>query len=167
VTWPETLAALEREGIRVRLFSARWFRFSAITVGRTVLVQRHSAGTPRGAATLRHEAVHARDFARVGPLLWLTYFLPFPVGPLSFRWVWELRAYRESLRALAELHGELRREDVEWAVRQFTGRGYLWMLPFPRLVRRLLLDGVARPPPPPAPVASPGRPPGTDAHGEP
>jgi hypothetical protein len=143
VTWPDTLSALEREGIRVRLFSARWFRFSAITLGRTVLLQRDVAGTARGAATLRHEAVHARDFARVGPLLWLTYVLPFPVGPLSLRWWWELRAYRESLRALGELHGELRPADVEWAVRQFTGRAYLWMLPFPGLVRRLLVAGVA------------------------
>lgn len=150
VTWPETLAALEREGIRVRLFSARWFRFTAITLGRTVLLQRGAAGTPHGAATLRHEAVHARDFARVGPLLWISYFLPFPVGPLSLRWLWELRAYRESLRALRELHGELRPADLEWAVRQFTGRSYLWMLPFPGLVRRLLLSGVVRDAPPPA-----------------
>jgi len=139
MTWAATLAALEREGIRVRPVSAPWFPFSAITLGRTVLVQRDVVGTPRGAATLLHEAVHARDFARFGILLWLTYVLPFPVGPLSLRWLWELRAYRESLRALRELHGETRPADVAWAVRQFTGRGYLWMLPFPRLVRRLLV----------------------------
>jgi hypothetical protein len=145
MTWAETVAALAREGIRVRTFRAPWFRFSAITLGRTVLVQREVAGTRHGAATLRHEAVHARDFARFGVLFWLTYVLPFPVGPLSLRWFWELRAYRESLRALRELHGELRPADLAWATRQFTGRGYLWMLPFPRLVRRLLAERSAPP----------------------
>lgn len=98
---------------------------------------------------LRHEAVHLRQFARYGLVgTSLIYLLPiFPVGLAAGRAFIEWEAYRETLRATAELRGieaaaspELERYLVE----QFTSAAYAWMWPFPGHVRGFIRAEVAR-----------------------
>jgi hypothetical protein len=85
--------------------------------------------------TLRHEAVHLRQFRRyrlLGMAL-LYVLLPLPMGVSWFRAHFEKAAYAESIRAAAEVWGpayprrpEYRRHVIE----QFTGPSYGWMWPF-------------------------------------
>lgn len=90
---------------------------------------------------LRHERVHLRQRRRYGMLPFaLLYLLPiFPLGLAWFRARFEWEAYRETLRATAELRGLpalddplLRREIV----RRFVSADYGWMWPFSRTVTR-------------------------------
>lgn len=89
---------------------------------------------------LRHELVHVAQFERLGWLgMLLIYGLfPLPVGLAYGRARLEWEAYRETLRAVAELEGmeaarspELHAQIVE----RFTGPDYGWMWPFPRQVQ--------------------------------
>lgn len=87
---------------------------------------------------LEHEWVHLKDAktffgwlpflpAKLNALLFnLAYIFPWPA---PFRAWAELRAYRRSIELGA---------DVEEVVPYFTGPDYLFMLPFGRLVKRLL-----------------------------
>jgi hypothetical protein len=85
--------------------------------------------------TLRHEAVHLRQFRSFTlPGMALLYLLmPLPMGLAWFRARFEKEAYAESIRAAAEVWGpayprrpEFRRHVIE----QFLGAAYGWMWPF-------------------------------------
>ena len=85
--------------------------------------------------TLRHEAVHLRQFRRYGRVGMALLYL-FPILPLGLalgraRLEWE--AYRETLRATAETEGLAAAEDPalhSHIVLQFTSAAYGWMWPF-------------------------------------
>lgn len=92
------------------------------------------------AIVLRHERVHLRQRRRYGMLLMsFLYLIPFfPLGLAYGRARLEWEAYRETLRATAELRGlqsvrqgSLRKTIVE----RFTGGAYGWMWPFPGRIR--------------------------------
>jgi hypothetical protein len=99
--------------------------------------------------TLRHEAVHLRQFRRftwVGmTLIYGVLFLP--VGLAAGRaWI-EWEAYRETLRAYADVYGPQAAADAGLHAHirlQFTGPAYLFMWPFPRQVQRWIDAEVAR-----------------------
>lgn len=85
--------------------------------------------------TLRHEAVHLRQFRKLTlPMMALLYVLvPFPVGLAYFRAHFEKQAYAESIRAVAEVWGpEVARSDGyrNYVIGQFMGPSYGWMWPF-------------------------------------
>jgi hypothetical protein len=91
--------------------------------------------------TLRHEAIHLRQFRRYSlPGMAVLYLLvPLPMGLAWFRARFEKAAYAESIRAAAEVWGpdfprrpEYRRSVIE----QFTGPAYGWMWPFRRGLER-------------------------------
>ena len=96
---------------------------------------------------LRHEAVHLRQFQRIGVLgMTLIYGLPLlPVGAAVGRaWI-EWRAYQETLRAYADVYGPKAAADPTlhaYIILQFTGPAYLFMWPFPRMLQRLIDDEV-------------------------
>jgi hypothetical protein len=90
---------------------------------------------------LRHERIHLIQRRRYGfPLFAFLYLVPFlPLGLAYGRARLEWEAYRETLRATAELRGRdaLRAPELrEEIVRRFTGPDYGWMWPFPRRVHR-------------------------------
>jgi hypothetical protein len=85
--------------------------------------------------TLRHEAVHLRQFRRYSlPGMAVLYvLLPLPMGLAWFRACFEKAAYAESIRAAAEVWGPAypRRADYRrYVIAQFTGAAYGWMWPF-------------------------------------
>ncbi len=91
--------------------------------------------------TLRHEAVHLRQFRRwTLPGMALLYvLLPLPMGLAYFRARLEWEAYAETLRAAAEVWGPAVPRSAayrEHIVEQFTGPSYGWMWPFRRTVER-------------------------------
>ena len=97
---------------------------------------------------LRHERVHLRQRRRYGMVPFaLLYLLPlFPLGLAWFRARFEWEAYRETLRATADLRGLgaladplLRREIV----RRFVSGDYGWMWPFSRTIERWFDQAVA------------------------
>jgi hypothetical protein len=95
---------------------------------------------------MRHEREHLRQFRRYTRLgMSVLYLLvPLPMGLAYFRARFEQAAYRETLRATAELHGAAGLRDPALrasVIRQFTGPSYGWMWPFPRAVARWY-DGV-------------------------
>lgn len=90
--------------------------------------------------TLRHEAVHLRQFRRLGFLLMaLVYTLPLlPLGLAWGRARLEWEAYAETMRATAEVHGMAAvgaPEFQQGIVDQFTSGAYGWMWPFPWQIR--------------------------------
>jgi hypothetical protein len=85
--------------------------------------------------TLRHEAIHLRQFrAFTLPGMALLYLLvPLPMGLAWCRARFEKEAYAESVRAAAEIWGpEFPRGDAfrRRVIAQFTGAAYGWMWPF-------------------------------------
>ncbi|MBP6632126.1 MAG: hypothetical protein KA297_22085 [Kofleriaceae bacterium] len=96
--------------------------------------------------TMRHEAVHLRQFRRwtLPGMAVLYVLLPLPLGLAYFRARFEQEAYAESVRATAEVYGiEAARSPVLRAhiLGQFTGAAYGWMWPFRRQLDRWY-DGV-------------------------
>jgi hypothetical protein len=96
--------------------------------------------------TLRHEAVHLRQFRRYTlPGMALLYLLfPLPLGVAWFRARFEREAYEESIRAAAEVFGAdapARAAYREHVIDQFVGPSYGWMWPFRRALERWY-DGV-------------------------
>lgn len=91
--------------------------------------------------TLRHEAVHLRQFRRwTLPGMALLYvLLPLPMGLAWCRARFEQEAYAESIRAAAEVWGRHAPRDPAFRARiveQFTGASYGWMWPFRASVER-------------------------------
>jgi hypothetical protein len=97
---------------------------------------------------LRHERVHLRQRRRYGFVLFAFLYL-VPILPLGLaygraRLEWE--AYRETLRATAELQGFSALADGQLQaeiVRRFVGGDYGWMWPFPARIRAWIEEAVA------------------------
>jgi hypothetical protein len=90
---------------------------------------------------LCHERVHLRQRRRYGQLgMAILYLLPiFPLGLALGRARIEWEAYRETLRATAEVHGLGAVEQPALRIqiiKRFVGADYGWMWPFPRMVTR-------------------------------
>ena len=107
------------------------------TIGSTIYVTRDWDDRPAEIryVTLRHEAIHLRQFRKYTlPGMALLYvFLPLPLGLAWFRAYFEKEAYAESIRAAAEVYGAdyPRREDYRRNIlAQFVGPSYGWMWPF-------------------------------------
>jgi len=97
---------------------------------------------------LRHERVHLRQRRRYGMLgMTLLYLLPFfPLGLAWGRARIEWEAYRETLRATAEVKGLDAARDPElhaYLVKQFCSGAYGWMWPFPNTIRRWIAEVLA------------------------
>jgi hypothetical protein len=113
------------------------------TIGCTVYVTPDWDDWPpdRRYVTLRHEAVHLRQFRAYSlPGMALLYLLlPLPMGLAWFRARLEKEAYAESVRAAAEVWGPAYPRCAEYRQRvidQFTGASYGWMWPFRRSLER-------------------------------
>jgi hypothetical protein len=111
------------------------------TIGRTLYFPSTWQSRTPGSRyiTLRHEAVHLRQFRRYGLIgTALVYLLPvFPLGLAWGRARLEWEAYAETFRATRDVHGlEAARDPALRAsvVEQFSGPAYGWMWPFPRRV---------------------------------
>jgi len=118
------------------------------TIGRTVYVTPDwdTWEADRRYVTLRHEAVHLRQFRRLTlPVMAFLYVLvPLPMGLAYFRARFEQEAYAESLRAAAEVWGPAYPRDATYRahiVAQFLGPSYGWMWPFRGAIERWY-DGV-------------------------
>lgn len=113
------------------------------TIGSTVYVTRDwdERDPDERYVTLRHEAVHLRQFRRFTlPGMALLYLLlPLPMGLAWCRAQLEKEAYAETLRAAAEVWGaELprRAEYRRRVIDQFTGAAYGWMWPYRAALER-------------------------------
>jgi len=113
------------------------------TIGNTVYVTADwDAWTPdRRYVTLRHEAIHLRQFRTFTlPGMALLYvLLPLPMGFAWFRAYFEKQAYAETIRAAAEVYGPgypRRTEYRRYVLDQFMGPSYGWMWPFRRSLER-------------------------------
>ena len=107
------------------------------TIGKTVYVTSDWDDWPpdRRYVTLRHEAVHLRQFRKLTlPVMAVLYvMLPLPMGLAYFRARFEKEAYAETIRAAAEVYGcEYARSDEhrKYVIDQFCGPSYGWMWPF-------------------------------------
>jgi hypothetical protein len=85
--------------------------------------------------TLRHEAVHLRQFRRftLPGMAVLYLLLPLPFGLAWFRAQFEKAAYAESVRAAAEVWGPAYPRSAAYrrrVIEQFTTAAYGWMWPF-------------------------------------
>ena len=97
-------------------------------------------------STLRHEAVHLRQFRRytLPGMAFLYLLLPLPLGVAWFRAKFEQEAYAESIRCAFEQHGLAYVKTGsfrEHILEQFTGPSYGWMWPFRNSLNRWY-DGV-------------------------
>jgi hypothetical protein len=118
------------------------------TIGNTVYVTSDwdDWSPDRRYVTMRHEAVHLRQFRTytLPGMAVLYVLLPLPMGLAWFRAYFEREAYAESIRAAAEVWGidyaasESYRAHI---VEQFTGASYGWMWPFRASLERWY-DGV-------------------------
>jgi hypothetical protein len=113
------------------------------TIGATVYVTADwdSIDPDQRYVTLRHEAVHLRQFRRFTlPGMALLYvLLPLPMGLAWCRAHFEKEAYAESIRAAAEVWGPERPRSAafrERVIGQFVGSSYGWMWPFRRHLER-------------------------------
>ena len=128
------------------------------TIGQTIYVTSDWDDWPADEryVTLRHEAVHLRQFRRFTLLgMGLAYvLLPLPLGLAWCRAAFEKEAYAETVRAAREVWGHAHvarpafRDNI---VEQFVSASYGWMWPFrgamERWYDRVLqgLDAEARP----------------------
>jgi hypothetical protein len=79
-----------------------------------------------GVRTLRHEAVHLRQFRDHPVWLPLSYALLLPAG-ITMRARWEMEAYVETMRAELEDTGSVPDSTLDWIEGLFTGPAYLFM----------------------------------------
>ena len=113
------------------------------TIGNTVYVTSDWDDWPpdRRYVTLRHEAVHLRQFRKYSlPLMAVLYvLLPLPLGLAYFRARFEQEAYAESIRAAAEVWGNAKPRMADYrnhVIEQFMGPSYGWMWPFRKSLER-------------------------------
>ena len=113
------------------------------TIGRTVYVTADWDELDRAKryVTLRHEAVHLRQFRKLTvPVMAILYvLLPLPMGLAYFRARFEQEAYAETIRAAAEVWGAHVPRSPSYrayVIDQFTGPSYGWMWPFRRALER-------------------------------
>ncbi len=111
------------------------------TIGRTIYLTPNWASRTAADryATLRHEAVHLRQFRRWGlvPMAVAYLLLPLPFGLAWFRMRLEREAYAETVRIQHELGGRAATDAIRaHVIRQFTSGSYGWMWPFPRSIAR-------------------------------
>ncbi len=118
------------------------------TIGRTIYVTADwdQRDPLERYCTLRHEAVHLRQFKRLTlpGMAFLYLFLPLPLGVAYFRSRFEMAAYEESIRAAAAVYGAAYPRRASYrshVLQQFTGPSYGWMWPFRRALERWY-DGV-------------------------
>jgi hypothetical protein len=134
--------------LRIVTFGAqnRYLQDYVTTIGRTIYVPAGWERRPLGDryATLRHEAVHLRQFRRWGlvPMAIAYLLLPLPFGLAWCRMRLEREAYEETLRVHHQ-QGTLDAALREHIVRQFTSGAYGWMWPFPHAVARWYDEFVA------------------------
>ena len=107
------------------------------TIGKTVYVTADwdDWEADRRYVTLRHEAIHLRQFRKLTlPVMALLYvLLPLPMGLAYFRARFEKEAYAETIRAAAEVWGKhvpASDDYRNYVLGQFTGASYGWMWPF-------------------------------------
>src|SRR4051812_38426349 len=107
------------------------------TIGNTVYVTPDwdDRDSDQRYVTLRHEAIHLRQFRKLTlPGMAILYvLLPLPLGLAWFRAHFEKEAYAESIRAAADVWGaEYPRRDEyrRYVIDQFMGASYGWMWPF-------------------------------------
>ncbi len=103
-------------------------------------------------STMRHEAVHLRQFRRftLPGMAFLYLLIPLPLGLAWFRARLEQEAYAESIRCafacrgLAYVKAGPFRDHI---IDQFTGPSYGWMWPFRKSLNRWydsVVDALAR-----------------------
>ena len=109
--------------------------FTTVLVSR-VYMPADLIGTDEGYGVLRHERVHMRDCFRTGVVPFVLSYLLLLPAVLTLRSVWEMRGYAETMRVELEREGHVSDEMLAHVERQFTSSNYLWMCPFPGLVRR-------------------------------
>lgn len=107
------------------------------TIGKTVYVTADWDDLPadRRYVTMRHEAIHLRQFRKLTlPVMAVLYvLLPMPMGLAYFRARLEKEAYAETIRAAAEVWGRAYASSPEhrkYVIDQFMGPSYGWMWPF-------------------------------------
>ena len=91
--------------------------------------------------TLRHEAVHLRQFRKwTLPGMSIAYvLLPLPMGLAWFRAYFEKEAYAESIRSAIEVYGRAHVDRPQFRnsiIEQFVSPSYGWMWPFRRSMER-------------------------------
>jgi hypothetical protein len=142
------LAALTFGGQRVYLTRYHTVMFGKLWVPDSWA----SMSDPDRYILLRHERVHLQQRARMGDVAMAFVYL-VPILPLGLAWgrariEWE--AYKETIRATAEIYGRPAAERLRTEiVRRFTSADYGWMWPFPGAVGRWFEDALAEIPPPP------------------
>jgi hypothetical protein len=109
------------------------------TIGKTVYVTADwdDLAADDRYVTLRHEAVHLRQFRRLTlPVMAVLYiFVPLPMGLAYFRARFEKEAYAETIRARAEVSGlgyVRGAAHRNYVIEQFMSPSYGWMWPFRR-----------------------------------
>lgn len=146
--WHQRAAAI---GLKVVTFGGQrtYLTRYVTTLGHTIYVPDDFEDwePARAWEILRHEAVHVAQFERYGWVVMVLLYglLPFPLGLAYFRARLEWEAYRETLRAVAELDGlDAARSPAlhDEIVRRFTGPDYGWMWPFPATVRAWIADAL-------------------------
>jgi hypothetical protein len=113
------------------------------TIGKTVYVTSDwdELSVEYRYCTLRHEAVHLRQFRKwTLPGMALAYvLLPLPMGLAWFRAHFEKEAYAESIRSAIEVYGRAHVNKPSYRssiIEQFTSASYGWMWPFRRSMER-------------------------------
>lgn len=138
--------------LRVVTFGGQRFYMTryVTTIRRTIyLPSGWSSRTPESRyVTLRHEAVHLRQFRRYGLIgTALVYLLPIlPMGLAWGRARLEWEAYAETLRATAEVYGRSAAHDPalhRHIRRQFTSSAYGWMWPFDETIQRWIDEALS------------------------
>lgn len=113
------------------------------TIGKTVYVTSDwdELSVEYRYCTLRHEAVHLRQFRKwtLPGMAILYLLLPLPMGLAWGRAAFEKEAYAESVRAAYELRGRAHVESKKFRdniIEQFLSASYGWMWPFRRSMER-------------------------------